>query len=95
MDTRSDHRGQHQSDKGQGEGASGRARALQGGSSVVAALLHRAIGEQLTCVFVDNGLLHLHEGDQVTATFAGHMKLELVEPLRELFKDEVRKIGIE
>jgi GMP synthase (glutamine-hydrolysing) len=157
---------------------------LSGGvdSSVVGALLHRAIGEQLTCVFVDNGLLRLHEGDQVMATFAEHMgvkvirvdaeerflkalrgvsdpeqkrkiignlfidifeeeagkledvsflaqgtiypdviesagaksgkahvikshhnvgglpeymKLELVEPLRELFKDEVRKIGIE
>jgi len=150
--------------------------------SVVAALLHRAVGEQLTCVFVDNGLLRLHEGDQVMATFAEHMgvkvirvdaekrflsalageadpekkrkiignlfieifeeeaarldgvkflaqgtiypdviesagaksgkahvikshhnvgglpdymKLELVEPLRELFKDEVRKIGVE
>ena len=157
---------------------------LSGGvdSSVVAALLHRAIGDQLTCVFVDNGLLRLHEGDQVMATFAEHMgvkvgrvnaedrflkalkgvsdpeqkrkiignlfidifeeeagklegvsylaqgtiypdviesagaksgkahvikshhnvgglpdymKLRLVEPLRELFKDEVRKIGVE
>ncbi len=157
---------------------------LSGGvdSSVVAALLHRVIGNQLTCVFVDTGLLRLHEGDQVIATFAEHMgikviridaearflgalkgvtdpeekrkiigglfieifeeqagkiskakflaqgtiypdviesaaagsgkshvikshhnvgglpehmKLELVEPLRELFKDEVRKIGIE
>ncbi len=157
---------------------------LSGGvdSSVVAALLHRAIGDRLTCIFVDNGLLRLHEGDQVMATFARHMgvrvirvnaadrffkalkgiedpeqkrkiignlfidifeeeankledvsflaqgtiypdviesagaasgkahvikshhnvgglpdymKLELVEPLRELFKDEVRKIGIE
>jgi len=157
---------------------------LSGGvdSSVVAALLHRALGAQLTCVFVDNGLLRLHEGDQVMATFAEHMgvkvvrvdaekrfldalageadpekkrkiignlfiaifeeeaarlervkflaqgtiypdviesagaksgkahvikshhnvgglpdymKLELVEPLRELFKDEVRKIGVE
>ena len=157
---------------------------LSGGvdSSVVAALLHRAIGDQLTCVFVDNGLLRLHEGDQVMATFARHMgvnvirvdaeqrfldalkgeadpekkrkiignlfieifeeeaarltevdflaqgtiypdiiesagatsgkahvikshhnvgglpehmRLELVEPLRELFKDEVRKIGVE
>jgi GMP synthase (glutamine-hydrolysing) len=151
-------------------------------SSVVAALLHKAIGEQLTCVFVDNGLLRLGEGDQVMRTFARHMgvkvirvdaeerflaklekvvdperkrriigntfievfeeesaklpnvkwlaqgtiypdviesagamtgqakvikshhnvgglpdymKLELVEPLRDLFKDEVRKIGIE
>jgi len=157
---------------------------LSGGvdSSVVAALLHRAIGDQLTCVFVDNGLLRLDEGKQVMRTFARHMgitviradaeerflaklagvtdperkrkligstfiqvfeeaaeklpgvkwlaqgtiypdviesagaetgtakvikshhnvgglpaamKLKLVEPLRELFKDEVRKIGIE
>jgi GMP synthase (glutamine-hydrolysing) len=157
---------------------------LSGGvdSSVVAAMLHKAIGDQLTCVFVDNGLLRYKEGDQVMATFAQHMgvkvirvdaeqrfldalkgvsdpeakrkvignlfidifeeealrlqdvnflaqgtiypdviesagsktgkahvikshhnvaglpdymKLELVEPLRELFKDEVRKIGVE
>ena len=48
---------------------------LSGGvdSSVVAALLHRAIGDQLTCVFVDNGLLRLDEGKQVMATFARHM----------------------
>ena len=151
-------------------------------SSVTAALLHRAIGDRLTCVFVDNGLLRLNEGDQVMKTFAEnmgvkvirvdaedaflgalageaepeakrkiigrtfvevfeeesnklpnvkwlgqgtiypdviesagsktgkahvikshhnvgglpeHMKLKLVEPLRELFKDEVRTIGIE
>lgn len=157
---------------------------LSGGvdSSVVAALLHRAIGEQLTCVFVDNGLLREQEGDQVMAMFAKnmgikvirvdaearflaalagendpeakrkiigrefvavfdeestklknvnwlaqgtiypdviesaasktgkaqvikthhnvgglpeHMKLKLIEPLRELFKDEVRKLGVE
>ncbi|MFZ5755318.1 MAG: glutamine-hydrolyzing GMP synthase [Pseudomonadota bacterium] len=157
---------------------------LSGGvdSSVVAALLHRAIGKQLTCVFVDNGLLRLNEGDQVMQMFAKnmgikvirvdaeqeflsklqgvadpeqkrkiigntfievfereaakikganwlaqgtiypdviesaksktgkahvikshhnvgglpeHMKLQLVEPLRELFKDEVRRIGLE
>ncbi|MFP5465765.1 MAG: glutamine-hydrolyzing GMP synthase, partial [Gammaproteobacteria bacterium] len=157
---------------------------LSGGvdSSVVAALLHQAIGDQLTCVFVDNGLLRLHEGDQVMQVFARnlgvkvirvdaearfldalagvadpeakrkiigrlfievfdeqaariegvdflaqgtiypdviesagsktgkahvikshhnvgglpeHMKLKLVEPLRELFKDEVRAIGLE
>jgi GMP synthase (glutamine-hydrolysing) len=157
---------------------------LSGGvdSSVVAALLHKAIGDQLTCVFVDHGLLRHHEGDQVMAVFARnlgvrvirvdaaerfftalagvadpeakrkiigrlfievfdeeaaklegveflaqgtiypdviesagsktgkahvikshhnvgglpeHMKLRLVEPLRELFKDEVRRIGIE
>ena len=48
---------------------------LSGGvdSSVVAALLHRAIGDQLTCVFVDNGLLRLDEGDQVMAMFAKNM----------------------
>jgi GMP synthase (glutamine-hydrolysing) len=158
--------------------------ALSGGvdSSVVSALLHRAVGDQLTCIFVDNGLLRLDEGDQVMQTFARHMgikvirvdaeerflrklqgvtdpeqkrkiigntfievfeeeasklpnvkwlaqgtiypdviesagaktgkakvikshhnvgglpdtmKLELIEPLRELFKDEVRKIGVE
>jgi GMP synthase (glutamine-hydrolysing) len=157
---------------------------LSGGvdSSVVAALLHRAIGDQLTCIFVDTGMLRYQEPEQVMATFARHMgvrvikvdarkrflkalkgvsdpeikrkviggmfievfeeqsremgnarwlaqgtiypdviesaggktgkahvikshhnvgglpeymKMELVEPLRELFKDEVRKIGIE
>ena len=165
---------------------------LSGGvdSSVVAALLHKAIGDQLTCVFVDHGLLRHHEGDQVMQIFAmnlgvkvirvdaeerflkelagvadpeakrkiigrlfvevfdeesnklagegaaehervqflaqgtiypdviesagaktgkahlikshhnvgglpAHMKLKLVEPLRELFKDEVRRIGVE
>ena len=53
---------------------------LSGGvdSSVVAALLHRAIGDQLTCVFVDNGLLRLHEGDQVMATFAEHMGVRVI-----------------
>ena len=45
---------------------------LSGGvdSSVVAALIHRAIGDQLTCVFVDNGLLRLNEAEQVMETFA-------------------------
>lgn len=54
--------------------------ALSGGvdSSVVAALLHRAIGDQLTCIFVDHGLLRLHEGDEVTTTFARHMGVRLV-----------------
>jgi GMP synthase (glutamine-hydrolysing) len=156
---------------------------LSGGvdSSVAAALIHRAIGDQLTCVFVDHGLLRLNEGDMVMEMFAGnlgvkvirvdavsqfmdklagvtdpeakrkiiggefvevfdvesaklvnakwlaqgtiypdviesagkgkkghtikshhnvgglpeHMKLQLLEPLRELFKDEVRKLGVE
>ena len=54
--------------------------ALSGGvdSSVVAALLHRAIGDRLVCIFVDNGLLRLHEGDQVMATFAEHMGIRVI-----------------
>jgi len=53
---------------------------LSGGvdSSVVAALLHKAIGDQLTCVFVDNGLLRLNEADQVMAVFAEHMGVKVV-----------------
>jgi len=53
---------------------------LSGGvdSSVVAALLHKAIGKKLTCVFVDNGLLRLNEGDQVMATFAEHMGVKVI-----------------
>lgn len=53
---------------------------LSGGvdSSVVAALLHEAIGDQLTCVFVDTGLLRLNEGDQVMATFAEHMGVKVI-----------------
>jgi GMP synthase (glutamine-hydrolysing) len=53
---------------------------LSGGvdSSVVAALLHKAIGTQLTCVFVDNGLLRHNEGDQVMATFAQHMGVKVI-----------------
>jgi len=53
---------------------------LSGGvdSSVLAALLHRAIGAQLTCVFVDHGLLRLGEGDQVMATFAEHMGVHVI-----------------
>ncbi|NKB46706.1 MAG: glutamine-hydrolyzing GMP synthase [Legionellales bacterium] len=55
---------------------------LSGGvdSAVVAALLHQAIGDQLTCVFVDTGLLRLNEVDQVMATFGKHfgVHIELV-----------------
>src|SRR2546427_818750 len=53
---------------------------LSGGvdSSVVAALLHKAIGEKLTCVFVDTGLLRWQEGDQVMAMFAEHMGVKVV-----------------
>jgi len=53
---------------------------LSGGvdSSVVAALLHRAIGDQLVCVFVDHGLLRLGEGDQVMDTFAEHLGVRVI-----------------
>ena len=53
---------------------------LSGGvdSSVVATLLHRAIGSRLTCVFVDNGLLRHGESDQVMATFARHLGVRVI-----------------
>jgi GMP synthase (glutamine-hydrolysing) len=53
---------------------------LSGGvdSSVVAALLHKAIGDRLTCVFVDTGLLRWQEGDQVMATMAEHMGVKVI-----------------
>ena len=53
---------------------------LSGGvdSSVVAALLHEAIGDQLTCVFVDHGLLRYQEGDQVMNTFAEHLGVKVI-----------------
>ncbi len=54
--------------------------ALSGGvdSSVVAALLHRATGDRLTCVFVDHGLLRLGESDQVMETFAKHLGMRVI-----------------
>lgn len=53
---------------------------LSGGvdSSVAAALIHRAIGDQLTCVFVDHGLLRHREGEQVMETFAKHLGVRVV-----------------
>jgi GMP synthase (glutamine-hydrolysing) len=53
---------------------------LSGGvdSSVAAALIHRAIGDQLTCVFVDHGLLRLHEGDMVMDMFVGKLHAKVV-----------------
>ncbi|HEV8019136.1 MAG TPA: glutamine-hydrolyzing GMP synthase [Steroidobacteraceae bacterium] len=53
---------------------------LSGGvdSSVVAALLQRAIGDQLVCVFVDHGLLRLGEADQVMSTFARHLGVRVI-----------------
>jgi GMP synthase (glutamine-hydrolysing) len=54
--------------------------ALSGGvdSAVAAALVHKAIGPQLTCVFVDTGLMRLGEGDQVVETFQKHQHIELI-----------------
>ena len=53
---------------------------LSGGvdSSVVAALLHKAIGDQLTCVFVDHGLMRLNEGDQVMKIFADNLGVKVI-----------------
>ena len=53
---------------------------LSGGvdSSVAAALVHRAIGDQLTCIFVDTGLLRLHEREQVERTFRAHHGIRLI-----------------
>jgi len=52
---------------------------LSGGvdSSVAAALVHRAVGDRLTCIFVDHGLLRLHERDQVETTFRRHLGIDL------------------
>ena len=64
---------------------------LSGGvdSAVAAALIHKAIGEQLTCIFVDTGLLRLGEGDQVMDTFAEHMgvKVDRVNAAPQFFRE--------
>ena len=68
---------------------------LSGGvdSSVVAALLNRAIGEQLTCIFVDNGLLRLNEGDQVMEVFSTHMNLNVIRvDAEELFLTKLQGV---
>jgi GMP synthase (glutamine-hydrolysing) len=61
-------------------GSSGVICGLSGGvdSAVAAALVHRAVGGQLTCIFVDTGLLRLHEREQVERTFRQHLGLRLV-----------------
>ena len=53
---------------------------LSGGvdSSVAALLVHRAVGDQLTCVFVDHGLMRKNEGEQVISAFRDHFKVPLV-----------------
>ena len=65
---------------------------LSGGvdSSVAAALIYRAIGDQLTCVFVDNGLLRLGEGDQVMTTFAESLGVKVIRvDAEELFLSQL------
>ncbi len=54
---------------------------LSGGvdSSVAAALIHKAIGDQLTCVFVDTGLLRLNEAEQVMETFGNHLNMKVIQ----------------
>ena len=69
---------------------------LSGGvdSSVVAALLHKAIGDQLTCVFVDNGLLRKNEGDQVMVMFAENMGVKVIRAdAEELFLEKLAGIS--
>ncbi|MEH6635712.1 MAG: glutamine-hydrolyzing GMP synthase [Halioglobus sp.] len=69
---------------------------LSGGvdSSVVAALLHRAIGDKLTCVFVDNGLLRLHEGDHVMDMFARNMGVKVIRSdCQDLFLGKLKGVS--
>jgi len=69
---------------------------LSGGvdSSVVAALLHKAIGDQLTCVFVDNGLLRKNEGDMVMDMFAKNMGVKVIRSdSEELFLGKLKGVS--
>jgi len=69
---------------------------LSGGvdSSVVAALLHKAIGDQLTCVFVDNGLLRKDEGNQVMDMFAKNMGVKVIRvDAEELFLSKLKNVS--
>ncbi len=69
---------------------------LSGGvdSSVVAALIHKAIGKQLTCIFVDTGLLRRGEGDQVKNVFENHFKVNLVYvDAQEIFLSKLKNIS--
>ena len=69
---------------------------LSGGvdSSVAAALVHRAVGDRLTCIFVDHGLLRLHERDQVEHTFRQHLGIDLrVVDASERFLERLAGVG--
>lgn len=70
--------------------------ALSGGvdSSVVAALIHRAIGEQLTCMFVDHGLLRKGEADSVVETFSGKFNMNFIKiDARERFLNKLKGVS--
>ncbi|MEY3224556.1 MAG: bifunctional synthase/glutamine amidotransferase protein, partial [Pseudomonadota bacterium] len=69
---------------------------LSGGvdSSVAAALIHRAIGDQLTCVFVDHGLLRLNEGDMVMEMFARNLGVKVIRvDAKEKFMSELAGVA--
>ncbi|MBF9031552.1 glutamine-hydrolyzing GMP synthase [Rhodobacterales bacterium HKCCE3408] len=70
--------------------------ALSGGvdSSVAAALIHEAVGDQLTCVFVDHGLLRLNEAEEVVGMFRDHMNLSVIHAQeQELFLGELEGVS--
>ena len=70
--------------------------ALSGGvdSSVVAALLHRAIGDQLTCIFVDHGLLRKGEADSVVETFGGKFNMNFIKvDAQKRFLDKLKGVS--
>jgi GMP synthase (glutamine-hydrolysing) len=70
--------------------------ALSGGvdSSVAAALIHEAIGDQLTCVFVDHGLLRLNEAEEVVGMFRDHMNLSVIHAQeQELFLGRLEDVS--
>ena len=73
-------RGAGRADPRAGRRASACSAALSGGvdSAVAALLVHKAVGDQLTCVFVDHGLLRENEAEQVVETFGGHFHVPLV-----------------
>ena len=69
---------------------------LSGGvdSSVVAALIHRAIGDQLTCMFVDHGLLRKGEADSVVDTFAGKFNMNFIKiDAQERFLNKLKGVS--
>ncbi len=70
--------------------------ALSGGvdSAVAALLVHKAVGDQLTCVFVDHGLLRENEAEQVVETFSGHFRVPLVHVQAAASASSTRLAGV-